>query len=108
MGDNHAKYVDGAGGAMKGYHPFTTLLSPGLSGVGAGDRRAAGYEEGTSQAAAIIESLHRTGGVIDESIKIITHSMGGAYTKGYVQAILDYARSNDIEGVKIAFLMMEI
>lgn len=103
VGDNHAMYVDGAGSAIKGYHPFSTLLSPGLSGVGADDRRVTGYEEGSKKAAAIIESLHRTGGVIDESIKIITHSMGGAYGKGYVKAILDYAKKNNIAGVKIAF-----
>ena len=65
---------------MKGYHPLSTLLSP-----------------------AIIESLHRTGGVIDESIKVITHSMGGAYGKGYVKAILEYAKENNIAGVTIAF-----
>ncbi|MFC7526829.1 hypothetical protein ACFQRK_22930 [Parapedobacter sp. GCM10030251] len=29
--------------------------------------------------------------------------MGGAFGKGYVQAILDYARENNIEGVKVDF-----
>lgn len=57
-------------------------MSPGLSGVGAADRRAAGYDEGMANAAAIIESLHRTGGVIDEIIKVITHSMGTPTGKG--------------------------
>ncbi len=103
LGDNHAMYVDGAGNTMKGYHPISTIVSPGLSGVGASDRRSAGYSEGKANAAAIIESLHRTGGVIDESIKIVTHSMGSAYGKGYAQAILDYAKQNNIIGVNIAF-----
>ena len=44
-----------------------------------------------------------TGGVIDESIKVITHSMGGAYGKGYIQAILDYAKKHEIAGVNVAF-----
>ena len=34
---------------------------------------------------------------IIESIKVISHSMGGAYAKGYVKAILDYAREHKIE-----------
>jgi len=46
--------------------------------------------------------LHRTGGVIDESIKVITHNMGGAYGKGYIQAILDYAKANGIK-IKVDF-----
>lgn len=103
VNDHHAMYVDGAGNKMKGYHPLSTLLSPGLSGAGALDRRSAGYDEGKANAAAIIESLHRTGGVIDESIKVITHSMGGAYGKGYIKAILDYAKENNIAGVNFAF-----
>lgn len=103
LGDYNAMYVDGAGNKMKGYHPLSTLLSPGLSGISASDRRLAGYADGKSSAGAIIESLQRTGGVITESIKVITHSMGGAYGKGYVQAILDYARENNIEGVKVDF-----
>lgn len=103
VGDHHAMYVDGAGAEIKGYHPFSSLLAPGFSGAGAADRRESGYEEGMANAAAIIESLHRSGGVIDESIKVITHSMGGAYGKGYVQAILDYAKQNNIAGVTVAF-----
>lgn len=103
LGDYHAMYVDGGGNKMRGFYPLSTILSPGLSGVGAADRIAAGYAEGKSNAASLIESLERTGGVISESIKVITHSMGGAYGKGYVQAILDYAKENNIEGVKIDF-----
>lgn len=71
LGDYHAMYVDGAGNKMKGYHPLTTLLSPGLSGVGVADRMAAGYAEGKASAADIIESLTRTGGAITESIKVV-------------------------------------
>ncbi len=29
--------------------------------------------------------------------------MGGAFSKGYVQAILDYAKENNIAGVRVAF-----
>jgi hypothetical protein len=102
LDDQHARYVDGGGNVIKGYHPFRSLLFPGLSGVGAGDRQGAGYRQGSDEAAAVIESLHRTGGVIDESIKVITHSMGGAYGKGYIQAILDYAKAHGIK-IKVDF-----
>jgi len=88
IGDRHAKYVDGGGTIMKGFHPFSTFLSTGLSGFSASGRKGAGYNDGTANAAAIIESLH---------------SMGGTYGKGYVEAILDYARENSIAGVTIAF-----
>jgi RHS repeat-associated protein len=103
LNDHHDKYVDGAGAEMKGWHGLTTFLSPGFSGIGASDRMEDGYSKGKDAARAIIESLHRSGGVIDESIKIITHSMGGAYGKGYVQAILDYAKDKKIAGVTISF-----
>lgn len=103
LGDHNARYVDGGGNFFKGNHPLMSLLLPGLSGVGAEDRRGAGYSQGMNEAAAVIESLHRTGGVIDESVKVITHSMGGAYGKGYIQAILDYAKQHEIAGVNVAF-----
>lgn len=102
LGDHNARYVDGGGYEFKGYHPILSLLSPGLSGIGAEDRRGAGYNQGSDEAAAVIESLQRTGGVIDESIKVITHSMGGAYGKGYIQAIMDYAKEHGIK-IKVDF-----
>ena len=42
-------------------------------------------------------------GNIIESIKVITHSMGASYGKGYAKALLDYAEKKGISGVKIAF-----
>lgn len=47
--------------------------------------------------AAIVQSLARSGGVITESIKVIAHSMGGAYAKGFIQAIVDYAKKHPEE-----------
>lgn len=103
LGDHNARYVDGGGGFFKGNHPVMTLLFPGFSGIGPEDRRGAGYRQGMDEAAAVIKSLHRTNGVIDESIKVISHSMGGAYSKGYIQAIIDYAKLHEIAGVNFAF-----
>jgi len=70
--DDHLMYVDGHAGQR------------------AGSRREAGKRQGYDDAPAIIESLHRTNGVIDESIKFITHSMGGVYGDGYIAGIRKY------------------
>jgi RHS repeat-associated protein len=55
-----------------------------------GDRYEEGIKKGYKEAEAIIESLHRTNGVIDETIKIITHSMGGVFGHGYARGIMQY------------------
>ncbi len=93
--DYHAIYRDGShGGAL-------AILAGNLSPT---QREIAGSIQGGADAAMIIASLARDkNGNIIESIKIISHSMGGAYAKGYVQAILDYASEHKIEGVKVAF-----
>lgn len=95
LGDHNAKYKDGALG--------------GIWGIGKGNlnprwRELEGRTAGKNDAKEIIESLARDkNGNITESIKIISHSMGGAYAKAYAQAILDYAKKHDIKGVSIAF-----
>lgn len=42
----------------------------------------------------LINSLSRTHGVISESLKIVMHSMGSAFGKGYINAIIDYAKAH--------------
>ena len=64
-----------------------------------------GIKDGMRDAANIIDRLSRDGeGNITETIKVITHSMGGAYGVGYVSAILEYARMNNIQGVRVDFM----
>jgi len=67
------------------------------------DRIDAGHEQGQIDAEAIINSLQHSGGVITESIKIIAHSMGAAYAKGLIHAILEYAKEhpNETRGLSI-------
>ncbi|MFN5649105.1 MAG: RHS repeat-associated core domain-containing protein, partial [Sphingobacteriales bacterium] len=94
LGDHHSLYKDGSQGGVFG-------LSMNLS---ASYRENAGYYNGKLDAEKIIASLARDkNGNIVESIKIISHSMGGAYAKGYVKAILEYIEQNNIVGAKIAF-----
>jgi RHS repeat-associated protein len=72
LGDNHRKYIHGGNNII-----------PEV-------RSSNGYFKGLQDAPDIIESLHRTNGVIDESIKMVTHSMGGLYGDGYMQGIMTY------------------
>jgi len=96
LNDFHAIYRDGSDG---GWAP----VGFGRSGL-AGARKTMGYNQGMNDAELIINSLSRDkGGNVLESIKIITHSMGGAYGKGYAQAILDYSKKHNIIGILIAF-----
>lgn len=89
LGDNNAIYRDGATG---GYFGF---MSDNPLGVLYASRRSSnGYSQGESDAKMIIDNLARDkNGNIAESIKIITHSMGGAYGKGYLKAIKDYIKT---------------
>jgi RHS repeat-associated protein len=55
-----------------------------------GRRFESGESKGYNDAAIIIAGLERTGGVISETIKIMTHSMGGVYGHGYVKGLKKY------------------
>ncbi len=83
--DQKAIYKDGAIG---GYAPF--------NGVSASSRHGAGYRQAKLDAQGIIDNLE-----VGETIKIVSHSMGGAYSKGYVDGLQEYMRLNKIEGVDI-------
>ena len=88
--DYHERYYDGAMGGWS-----NTMWSPSLkSNLFADDRIDAGYSKGQEDAAAVIESLSRTNGVITESIKVVAHSMGAAYSKGYIKALVEYAQAH--------------
>jgi len=59
-------------------------------------RMSKGQEEGELDAAGIINMISDNDGNIKQTIKIITHSMGAAYAKGYVKALLQYMREHNI------------
>ena len=88
LNDHNAKYYDGSGG---GWHPFneSTRLSSSAAG-----RMVLGYVQGKEDAEGIIANLARDkSGNIVETIKIITHSMGGAYAKGLITALKEYIKT---------------
>jgi RHS repeat-associated protein len=97
IGDHKSLYKDGAMGGFK-----NTLTSE--DNLDAGKRIISGLVQGLIDAKEIIAKLERDKeGKINESIKIVTHSMGGAYGKGYSAGILSYAEKNNIKNVEIEF-----
>jgi RHS repeat-associated protein len=97
LGDNHTpRYYDGSGG---GWAPLS-MFGPDAAATAAG-RSDMGYNAGKRDASTIIANLERDkSGNIIETIKIITHSMGGAYGKGFVKALKEYIKTLPIEQQK--------
>ncbi len=96
LDDHNALYRDGSSGGGKGIFTSNNLSTT--------SRYDHGEAQGKLDAESIIVNLARDkNGNIVESIKVISHSMGGVYAKGYVKAILDYAKEHNIAGVTIAF-----
>ncbi len=92
--DHKRMYIDGSPGSL--FNNFTS-----------GQRYQQGYEEGLKQAAAIIGSLARDPqGNITETIKIITHSMGGVYGKGFVAALKYYIKTSKDPQVRKALITL--
>ena len=53
-------------------------------------RYTCGYRQGMIDAEYVLSQIVGEGGIITGTIKIITHSMGAAFGKGYVKALLKY------------------
>ena len=89
IGDQNAKYYDGASGGA-----LNTASRGVLTGINLipGNRRRDGAKMGYGQAKEILESLKD-----GETIKIVTHSMGGAYGKGFIKGMQKYANENNID-----------
>ncbi len=96
LGDNHTpRYYDGSVG---GWHPIANSTVNGS----AQGRIDEGYKQGKLDAKTIIDNLERdkSSGNIIETIKIVTHSMGGAYGKGFVAALKEYIKTLPVEQQK--------
>lgn len=83
--DNKCRYFDGSiGGAIM------TLIS-----INQRVRDGMGFLDGRMSASSIIKNLARDkDGNIIEKIRVVSHSMGGAYAKGLVRAIIEYAKKH--------------
>ncbi len=105
LGDQNARYYDGSVG---GNHPLVDYQFPTI-GASAAGRFAVGYGTGTHDAKTIIDNLARDkSGNITETIKIITHSMGGAYGKGFVAALKAYISTLPIEVQKQIKITLDV
>lgn len=82
--DGNSLYRDGAlGSGVTASNLFST------------DRESWGKSQGQIDAKTIIANLARDpSSNIIESIKIVSHSMGGAYAKGYIKALVEYVKAN--------------
>jgi len=95
--DHNARFYDGASGG------WSNTIKPAFNNTNnlfISNRTNAGEK---IDVASLIQSLKRTNGVITESIKIIAHSMGAAYAKGLIEAILEYAKTHpkEVQGLSI-------
>ena len=116
IGDQSARYVDGALGGWKnsgtnaGVGAFAgssggwigSLVGVAFkvfnsSNVNMKVRMAAGAAQGIKDAADIIANLKE-----GETIKIVTHSMGTGFSRGYTEGIMKYAKEHGLTG-KIKF-----
>ena len=108
--DKNALYYDGSLGGvfglstMRGNQITQNFLSSHSSNFFAETRYNAGYGEGKHSVVNLLNTLQRNkDGDITEPIRIISHSMGGAYAKGFVQALMDYVKvhASGNNGLKI-------
>ena len=89
IGDHHARYYDGA---ISGWLNTATRGPLTGSNLFAGYRERAGVRAAKRDAESIISGLQD-----GESIKIVSHSMGGAYSKGFIKGLQKYTEKNDIK-----------
>ena len=99
--DKNELYIDGA---LGGYVGMYTDVYAGyrINQISSGSRRDAGYRLGKRKARQIIESLGS-----GETIKIITHSMGGTFGRGFAQALEEVAEEMGITDRKILTLVAD-
>ena len=96
--DFNSRFYDGSSGGIRntGLLAWSATFTFGASLFGSNifsaSRRRDGKNMGYSQAAEIYASLKE-----GETIKIATHSMGGAYGKGFIKGLRKYAKEQGME-----------
>ena len=94
LNDDHTAYIDGSFGGVvyAGTTMGTLLLGCDCSNLSASNRYWLGYDKGKNEAERIYKKIRD-----NETIKIITHSMGAVAAKGFAKALLQYAASNNLD-----------
>lgn len=97
--DPHRRYYDGSSDG------FYNLITHGLlnGNLNPKVRQHWGKLYGYNHAKEIFESLRK-----GETIKIVTHSMGAAYGKGFIKGLKKYAKENNIDIDKILTLELDM
>ncbi len=98
-------YYDGSLGGTLGLITVNGVENVPISNLSAGTRYKEGYRKAISEVEAILSQLRRDSKEkIIEPLRIVTHSMGGAYGKGFAQAIVDYVMKYPqlYEGLQLA------
>lgn len=106
IGDRHTMYRDGSMGGMFGINSNSNQ-----SNTNAEQRIRAGYKQGVTDAKRIIAGLKRDPNdpnKITETVKIVTHSMGTAYSRGYTLALEKYVDDYNKTNIKTPILGFKI
>ena len=94
--DYNVAYLDGALGGtpvVKAVYQASNILY--MPALDIQNRIEAGYRRGASEALNLINSLKRDqNGKVTEKVRIVAHSMGAAYAKGYIQALIEFIKEN--------------
>ncbi|MCB9303640.1 MAG: hypothetical protein H6566_23630 [Lewinellaceae bacterium] len=83
---------------------FNATYIHGGNNLSRGSRYADGYMTGVANAEAILNQIIDENGNVTETIKVITHSMGSAFGKGFVKALLRAARKRGVKGVPVTLV----
>ncbi len=92
------------GAVMDHLGDHNPLYYHGGTHASAGIRAGHGYQKGLEDADKILDSVVDQNGNVTETIKIITHSMGSAYGKGFVKALLEAAKRRGVKGPLITLV----
>jgi len=84
--DSNADYIDGSLGG-------TSSIPWNLS---ANKRKDFGYKRGKNYGRYVLFAYENDDGSFKETIKVITHSMGAAYAKGFIKGLIDAGVPIDI------------
>ncbi|MEZ4984956.1 MAG: RHS repeat-associated core domain-containing protein [Saprospiraceae bacterium] len=87
-----------------GEDPSRSLFVHGGNELSRGSRLANGFMTGAEYANQILDMIVDENGYVTETIKVMTHSSGGAFGKGFVKALLKAAKRRGVKGVPITLV----
>ena len=98
FGDNKSLYYDGSMGGLLNLLASGNLNGSNYINTYPHNRYNWGYSLGKIQAGRIISQLTRDAkGNISEAVRVVSHSMGSVFAKGFVQALINYVKMHPEE-----------